>query len=253
MVDVDLLLDPQIRLMVVGPVILITLLVQFGRHYLMSFVGRPKSDMQSVRESQILQRTQMLMMNGRFLSKEAFEMRRQFFVNDDEPSEGFLEKNKRESFQPPNPMSDPAQMNNMMMGSLSNMVPMMLVGGIINSVFSGFVMIRVPFPLTLRYKEMLQRGIQLSTLSSSWVSSASFYFICVFGLRGVMSLILGPNNDSDSMRAMQQQMMGSGMGQQANPIQLFDNRIGELKVANHKWELDLAEHKCLTAVGEGHM
>lgn len=47
--------------------------------------------------------------------------------------------------------------------------------------------------------------------------------------------------------------MGSGMGQQANPIQLFDNRIGELKVANHKWELDLAEHKCLTAVGEGHM
>lgn len=51
----------------------------------------------------------MLMMNGRFLSKEAFEMRRQFFVNDDEPSEGFLEKNKRESFQPPNPMSDPAQ------------------------------------------------------------------------------------------------------------------------------------------------
>ena len=26
------------------------------------------------------------------------------------------------------------------------------------------------------------------------MSSASFYFICVFGLRGVMSLILGPDN-----------------------------------------------------------
>lgn len=249
---VDLLLDPQIRLMVVGPVILITLLVAFGRHYLMSFMGRPKAEMQSVRESQILQRTQMLLMNGHFIPRGAFEMRRQFFVNEEEPSEGFLEKNKRESFTPPNPMSDPAQMNNMMMGSLSNMLPMMLVGGIINSVFSGFVMIRVPFPLTLRYKPMLQRGIQLATLSSSWVSSASFYFICVFGLRGVMSLILGPDNDSDSMRQMQQQMMGGGLNQQQNPISLFDARIGELKVANHKWELDLAEHKVLAAGTLGH-
>jgi hypothetical protein len=51
------------------------------------------------------------------------------------------------------------------------------------------------------------------------------------------------------MRAMQQQMMGSGMGQAANPIQLFNGRIGELKVAAHKWELDLAEHKCLS-IGE---
>merc|ERR1712205_29061 len=95
-------------------------------------------------------------------------------------------------------------------------------GGIINSVFSGFVMIRVPFPLTLRYKPMLQRGIQLTTLSSSWVSSASFYFICVFGLRGLMSLVLGPDNDADSMRAMQQQMMGGGMNPQQNPIKQFD-------------------------------
>ena len=44
-------LPTAVRLMVVGPVILITLLVAFGRHYLMSFMGTPKSDMQSVREA----------------------------------------------------------------------------------------------------------------------------------------------------------------------------------------------------------
>jgi hypothetical protein len=35
---------------------------------------------------------------------------------------------------------------------------MMVVGAIINMVFAGFVIIRVPFPLTIRFKQMLQRG-----------------------------------------------------------------------------------------------
>merc|ERR1712001_665533 len=109
-------------------------------------------------------------------------------------------------------MSDPTMASEMMKGQLLNMVPNIGIGYLVNMFFSGFLIAKVPFPLTFRFKAMLQRGIELPTLDASWIGSASWYFICIFGLRRLYSLVLGENNQADQARLMEQQMNGMANG-----------------------------------------
>jgi hypothetical protein len=53
----------------------------------------------------------------------------------------------------------------------------------------------------------IQRGVDLSTLDVSYVSSLSWYFLVNFGLRGVFRLILGEDSDlADETKMMQMQV-----------------------------------------------
>jgi len=120
---------------------------------------------------------------------------------------------------PKNPLSDPNQMEAMMeqaKKSMVMMIPQTVIMGWINYFFTGFVLselfpalyllkkgydadtfhlsVRLPFPLTLRFKLMLQRGIDTPDMDVTWVSSISWYFLCLFGLNAIFRLILGDDN-----------------------------------------------------------
>ena len=119
-------------------------------------------------------------------------------------------------------------MTDMLKKNLNMIVPQMMTAAWVNFFFTGFVVGKVPFPLTQRFRGMLQRGIELQSLDVTYISSLSWYFLNFFGLRGVFSLCLG-QNELDDAQAMQQQM---AMGMDTGKAFVVRNGEGGVKGLN---------------------
>eukprot|EP00108_Taenia_solium_P010058 TsM_000288100 transcript=TsM_000288100 gene=TsM_000288100 len=231
---VELILDSAIRFWVFLPIVIITFFYGVIRHYLtVLMVSNKKPDLQAVSDSHALMRSRLLRENGNYITSNGFKMRKHFF-NDSET--GFFKTQKREN-SVKNPMADPSMLSDMMKGNMLNVVPMLVIGGWINWAFSGFLTTKVPFPLTYRFKPMLQRGCEtLVSLDASWVSSASWYFLNIFGLRSLHELVLGSDNAAGQPLFIQEQMMATH--QQPPDIQkAFKAEWEALEVVHHKWAL----------------
>ncbi|XP_069798936.1 ER membrane protein complex subunit 3-like [Dendropsophus ebraccatus] len=238
MASPELLLDSSIRLWVVLPIVFITFFSGLLRHHVTRLLqGEKKTELEPLSDSQVLIRSRILRENGKYIPKQSFLMRK-FYFNDAET--GFFKKTKRKVVQR-NPMTDPTMMTEMMKGNLTNVLPMILIGGWINWAFSGFLTTKVPFPLTLRFKPMLQRGIELASLDASWVSSASWYFLNVFGLRSMYTLILGQDNAADQSRIMQDQMTGAAMAVPQDTNKAFKAEWEAMEITEHHWALENVE------------
>jgi len=236
-------LDPQIRYWVIAPILIITFLFGLIRHYLMIILknGPSQGSLESVKTMQTLRRSALLRENGHFLPANSFEIRKRHLIGE----QGALTIGKDTEGAVKNPMQDPSMMGDQLKGQMTNMLPMIVIGGWVSYAFSGFLAARVPFPLTLRFKQLMQRGIDLSSLDASWISSMSWYFIGAFGMRGVYELVLGEDNQADQARAMQQQMPGGVGGQIQDEQKAYKAEWEALKITNYKNALENVEKMLL--------
>ena len=242
----ELALDPAIRDWVLIPIVLIMFFMGLVRNNVTQLLRKDvPAKREQVQQNNQLMRARRLRANAQYIPVAAFAARKQFFVNKDNGV--FMQK-----MEAPNPMSamqDPNVMMNMMQGNFAMMLPQMLMMGLVNYFFSGFVLGKIPFPLTPSFKGMLQRGIALTTLDTAYVTSMSWYFLVMFGMRGLYSIVLGAGSTTDDSALMQQQMgmaAGGGQpGQQPDYNKLYATEAENLQITEHKFHLSAAEEKLL--------
>lgn len=180
-----------------------------------------------MREQRSLLRGISLRTNCFAVSAAAFASRKQYLVS--AYKDGVFLKDPDNRGKPAgNPMTDPAAMEGMMgmmKGNMAMMIPQTLIMGWINAFFAGFVIsmsnttfsacvsgvacmliwgrqsVKLPFPLTIRFKSMLQSGVATRDLDVRWVSSLSWYFLNLFGLQSVFIFILG-NDNGEMLRTL---------------------------------------------------
>jgi len=244
-----LLLDPAIRDWVVLPMFIMLILVAVGRVYVSNLIKSvpvvTENDLDEMRYKQTIAQAGRLRMNAKYINEHAFNIRKSYLIR---KKVGIL----REKVPgPTNPMSNPMAMMDMMKGNMVYMIPNFVMMGFVSYFFSGFICLKIPFSLpSYHFKLMLQRGVDLTTLDVSYVSSLSWYFLVTFGLNGILRLLMGNDSDDmDEMRMMQMQMGSMGMG---GPGQVgfdaagfYKNEREALGILKHEFVADQAERQLL--------
>lgn len=146
-----------------------------------------------------------------------------------------------------------AGMQSQMMGQMVQQMTFMGLFQAIQSVLAGFVVVKLPFALTERFKQVTQQGIGVPALDTSFVSSGSFYMIAQTGLPRLMGL-LGIGSGVSEADMMQAQMMMPGAGGGAGapgqawaPKAAFAGEASALSVARFRSVLAEGERDLLAA------
>mmetsp|Transcript_32513 Transcript_32513/g.36876 ORF Transcript_32513/g.36876 Transcript_32513/m.36876 type:complete len:273 (+) Transcript_32513:27-845(+) len=196
----EILLDTRIRDWVLLPMVFVVFMTGILRHFLFAmFDSEEKKDKEEseIQANFALARSKTLRENFMYLPERAFKVRKSYFSR---PQTGFYEKSMPDNSTANmmNAMQDPSMMMGMMKKNLRTGISSMLLYGWVDSFCSGFILAKIPFSLTQKFKGMLQRGVVLSGLDVSYVSSLSWYFLLMFGMQGLYRFFLGDSDIDDT-------------------------------------------------------
>ncbi|OAY76454.1 ER membrane protein complex subunit 3 [Ananas comosus] len=234
----DLVLDTAIRDWVLVPLSVVMVLIGILRYFVSKLMRSTQlPDAKVVKEGQVIIRARNLRAAAGFIPAKAFRARRIYFTNEEN---GLLHVPKEQAQNAQAQMfSDPNMAMDMMKKNLSMIIPQTLTFAWVNFFFSGFVAAKIPFPLTQRFRGMLQNGIDLSTVDVSYVSSRSWYFLNLFGLRAysALSLVKKMVTVDDTQKMMQ--MGGFGFDASRSLAAEKDS----LDIIQHEWTLPKMEQR----------
>ena len=221
------LLDSSLRNYIFIPLTIITICVSLLMKYLNSFFNKGKkqelhSETKSLEEfsfeqelksrdsdlriQNAISRANLLKDNFMFISEKGFKKRQAFF---NEFFSQHLEE-KQADFMNPNMMTD------MITRNISNAIyyiSLFVVGGYF---FSGYLILKLPFGLSRKFKSMMQQGLNLPDVDVSYVSAISWCLILVFGLNNIIQFFDG--GEDFSIMQQQEQMMKQPLNLMPNPM-----------------------------------
>lgn len=258
----ELLLDPDIRDWVVLPLFVIMVAAGLLRYYVgvllaPSKIAAPRIAARA--QALLRQTTKIRSSSAHYLSTWQWHVRKKHYAEmlvkeaDWCESAGEQEAADSSNDDPLSAMMNPMAM---MKGSMAPMIQNMVMMQGIQHFFSGFILLKVPFPLTAGFKHMFQRGlVELPDLESSYVSSVSWYFLVMYGLRSFFKLAIG--EPTLELREQEQVALQLGFQNPPNPgakgqdaesaakmlRQEAENL--ELFMADHKSEFDTVEKRLL--------
>lgn len=241
----ELTLDPKLKYWVLLPISIVMVLAGILRQYIMDLLSPKPKGMPRVKitETQYINKAHALLGNGSNLSDESFQVRQEYLTQVLAEGKALAKANENET---QNPLTDPNisdAMMSMAKGNMASFIPQTIIMWWVNHFFAGFVLMKLPFPLTPRFKEMLQSGVMTADLDVRWVSSISWYFISVLGLNPVYNLLL--SESSDDQLGMMQQQDPAGMPGEPQPEAVMRSLANDLTIAQHESCLGNAEKRVL--------
>lgn len=248
----ELTLDPQLKYWVLLPISAVMILTGILRQQVSVLIGSGVKGQPRVKntEAQYMMKAQVLLGNGSNISDESFQERKEYLSKALASGKYVARSKAAKTGETVNPFNDPGTaeaMMSMAKGNMASFIPQTIIMWWVNHFFAGFVLMKLPFPLTLRFKEMLQSGVMTADLDVRWVSAISWYFISVLGLDPVFNLLTSEN--TDSQLGMMQTQTPQGPDMMSQPAQVESQMkalANDLTIAQHECCFDNVEARVLS-------
>ena len=197
----QLVFDERIRDYVFIPLMFVMFIIGIVRMYISKIMNsgrKPPMAIKSQRQitelksKALMARSKKLRATGPLISKGSFNMRRYEMSTQGSGSLRNVPSNKTDDTMDKmmqNPMMNPNMMGGMLKNNLFMTIMTPLQYGLISHFFSGFIIGKVPFPLTQKFRGMLQSGVSVAGLDVKYVSSLSLYFMSFLGFNSIYQMM----------------------------------------------------------------